>query len=409
MQDTKLFELILGLEEPWYISDLNLNLESEQITIHVEYRENYKNFKCPICNKGCSIYDHRETRTWRHLNICQYETYLVCSVPRVSCTEHKVKTVSVPWGRADSGFTLLFEKFAIDLLKACKVQKKVAQILNIHPSRLHRIMEQAVARGYAKRDASVVTEYLGIDEKSMKKGHHYMSILTDITRKYVIDLVEGKKKEDTEKLIDILNDKQKKAVKAVAMDMSQSFISAMNDKLPDAKKVFDLFHIIQYLSKAVDNTRKKENKKLAGNNDNSLKRTKYLFLKNTDNLNEKQLKQRDALLQLPLDTAIAWAAKENFKEIYKLGSFEKAKIFFNHWIESTKNLNNTFLEKVTATFKSHEEGILNYFLHPITNALTESLNSQIQLIKASARGFRAFKNYRTAILFFLGNLDLYPQ
>jgi len=117
MQDKELYQHILGLSTPWSVSDVKLNIESQEITVRVDHPRGTK-FCCPECSTELPCYDHGEERRWRHLDSCQFKTILVAQVPRIKCPDHGVKSVSVPWAEPYSRFTLLFERFAIDLLLA---------------------------------------------------------------------------------------------------------------------------------------------------------------------------------------------------------------------------------------------------------------------------------------------------
>ena len=130
MESKELYQHILGLQCPWFVSDVKLDTTAEQIEIRVKHPRGTK-FCCPQCDQSLSCYDHVDERQWRHLDSCQYKTILCASVPRVKCPEHGVKQVSVPWAEKSSRFTLLFERFAIDLLLATQTVKGAMGILRI--------------------------------------------------------------------------------------------------------------------------------------------------------------------------------------------------------------------------------------------------------------------------------------
>ncbi len=103
MQDTELYQAILGLALPWTISKVDLDTTAQEIRIHVDHPRGTE-FKCPDCERTLPCYDHAETRSWRHLDSCQLKTFLVARQPRVNCPEHGVKTVLVPWAEKSSRF-----------------------------------------------------------------------------------------------------------------------------------------------------------------------------------------------------------------------------------------------------------------------------------------------------------------
>ena len=145
---------------------MDLSIEQNEVTIYVKYNSN--KWICPECQQKCDIYDIRESRKWRHLDTCQLKTYIVASLPRIKCHAHKVKTISVPWAESNQHFSYLFESYAIEFLQATLNQTKVSRLLRISFSQINTIMKRAVNRGLKRRSQAEI-EYLGIDEKSMKR------------------------------------------------------------------------------------------------------------------------------------------------------------------------------------------------------------------------------------------------
>ena len=140
-----------------------------------------------------------------------------------------------------------------------------------------------------------------------------------------------------------------------------------------------------------------------------LSRTKYIWLKSPENMTDTQKMTFAALSGLELETAKVWAFKENFRAFFACHTEYGARSFFERWYEAALVLGNVPLNKVAQMLKRHLAGLLAYIVHRVSNGIAEGLNGQIQLLKASARGFRQFGNFRVAILFFLGKLDMYPH
>jgi transposase len=407
MNDKELYTDILGIIPPWQVTGIDLKIEDEEIDIEISHRS--KIGYCPECGSECSIYDHRNERRWRHLDSCQMKTYIVCKIPRVKCKHHGIKTIKVPWAESLNRTTFLFERFAINLILASKNQTKTAQILRVSFDTLHHIMSKAVDRGLSRRGEYEI-KYLGIDEKSMKKGHKYISVLSDSVKVCVIDVTEDRTTNSAITLINnSLSDEQKAKVESVSMDMWKAYMNAVEEALPNADKVHDKFHIKKYLNDALDKTRRAESKKLSKQNDKSLIGTKYIFLKNYENLTDKQLTRFEQIQELNLKTSKAWTAKENFNGFFESETLNDAKFFFIEWYQDIMNQSLNEMIKVGKMLIAHSDGLLNYIEHKTDNSVAEWLNGKIQEIKTIGRGFRSFKNFRIAILFFLGKLDLYPQ
>jgi transposase len=408
MNDTQLYKQILGISSPWKVRDVILDTEKEEVGVFVEYRSNQA--PCPKCGQLRKLYDHREQRRWRHLDTCQLKTFLTCNVPRVDCMEHGKITIETPWAHAQGRFTLLFEKLAIDMLLAFKKQSKVADMLRISFDQVNYIMHRAVERGLKKRDDKQEIKHIGIDEKSYGKRHKYASVLVDLDEGRVIDLVKNRDDNAAGKLIrQGLSEHQRKHVKAVSMDMWKAYMNAAQTTLPQANIVHDHFHLIKYLNKAVDETRRKEMKKLSGEQKQPLKNNRFVFLSNPINMSDNYKLRLINMQAFNFETSKAWRIKENFKLVLMNEYINDAKYVLSAWVKEAKRSKLKPVIKVAEMFVKHSVGILNYVLHKITNSMCETMNSLIQEIKYTARGFRKYDNFRISVLFFLGKLKLYPQ
>jgi transposase len=410
MNDTELYRTLLGVEAPWFVANVELNLEDEAVYVTLDFDGRTANFDCPECRKQANLYDRRETRTWRHLDSCQFKTYLRASIPRVCCKMHGILTAPVFWAEPGSHYTKMFEHLALRVLQATQVQARAAHLLRLTPGQIHDMMQRAVTRGLQRRDTSQTLEQLSIDEKSFQEGHKYVTILSDPLEKRVLDLVEGRTQEATEELLkSSLTLQQRENVASVSMDMWPAFMNARETLLPKADTVHDRYHIAAYLNEAVDKTRRAENRELTRLEDSTLHKSKYLWLRSDENMTDKQRSALAALTCLELETAKVWAFKESFRQFFGCQTEYGARSFFYAWRDAAFALGNVHLTKVAQMLDRHLEGLAAYIRHRVTNATAEGLNAQIQQIKSNAKGFRKWENFRVAILFFLGKLDLYPQ
>ena len=410
MTDNDLYQKILGLTPPWRVSDVDLRIDAEEILVRVVHDISSGQAQCPVCQLGCPGYDTSKERRWRHLDTCQLKTYLVCAVPRVTCPDHGVHTAHVPWAEPGSRFTEAFEALGISVLRATVVQSRAAQLLRLSETRVHDLMHRAVERGLLRRDDNVIMTNLGIDEKSIHRGHSYMTVLTDTDNQRVVDMVESRTLDAAKNLLGTsISEAQNPHVRSVSMDMWAAFQTAVEAVLPHADHVHDRFHIAGYLADAVDKTRRSEHSRLSKAGDQTLKKTKYVWLRNPENMTPKQKELLEHLTTADLETPKVWAFKDTFKEFFVCIDIEQGKAFFDNWFQSAIALGNTHLTKVATMFQEHLQGLLNYLKHRTNNATAEGLNGRIQHIKASARGYRKFESFRTAVLFHLGKLDLYPH
>lgn len=164
------YRRLLGLEEPWLVEQVELDLANQRVAIRLATRRGLP-LPCPECAAPCGLYDQGPERAWRHLDTMQFETVLKARVPRVHCPQHGVRSVAVPWAGKHSRFTLLFEAFALRVLEASATLKAGATLLRLDWHSLQQIMERAVQRGLQRRaQQEEAVRRVGIDREEFRRG-----------------------------------------------------------------------------------------------------------------------------------------------------------------------------------------------------------------------------------------------
>jgi len=407
MNDKQLYAQILGVSSPWRVVGVELRLEEGEVDVGVEHEPGP--MKCPECGRTCPGYDTRR-RQWRHLDTCQYRTILTAEVPRVECEEHGVKQIDVPWAAPGSRFTLLFESLVIDWLRQASMTG-VASMMKLSWDQVDGILARAVRRGLLRRELDP-PRAIGVDEKAFKKRQDYVTIVTDIDRKHVLHVADGRKKEALLEFYNLLNDEDLAEIRVVAMDMWGPFISATQDRVPGAKNkvAFDKFHVTKHLLDGVDQVRRKENRELLQEGDRRLVGTKYYWLENPLHMSDRRFEDFTAIRQASLRTARAWAMNDAAAALW-YGSRHRPAVTsrWNRWLKWPPRCRMQPMQKVGKTIKRHLWGIVNAIVHGVTNAAAEGFNSVVQKLKGRAYGYRNRERFKNAIYFHLGGLDLYPQ
>ena len=397
---------LLGLDSSWKVADVDLDLLGNQVVVHLVHAGG--RLCCSSCNEECSKHDTAPERTWRHLDTMQFKTEIKAAIPRCNCKKCGVKTIAVPWAGKHSRFTLMFEAFAIKVLQAAANVKRAAELLGLNWDAVHSIIERAVDRGLERRKLDGI-HHVGIDEKSFGKGQDYISLMTDLRSHRVLEVAEGRTTESCDKLWETLTKEQQTKITGVSMDMWKAFMTSTKKNVPQAEIVHDKFHVSKYLNEAVDKVRRRESKALQADGDDRLKGTRQLWLFNEDNLDKARHNELLAAMRNDLKTGRAWAIKENFRHFWTYVYAYSAEGFFERWYSWAIRSRLEPVKKVARMLKKHLGGLLSYFRHPITNAITEGFNSRIQSIKSAARGFRSFVNYRLRVLFYCGKLEMMPK
>lgn len=401
MQDTDLFQMALGLAPPWMVAHSAFDPEAKRLDIHIDFPRGSK-FACPACGAaGCPAHDTEEM-SWRHLSFFQYDAFLHARVPRVRCAQCGVKRVPVPWARPGSGFTLLFEALIMVLVAAMPVNA-VARHVGEHDTRLWRIIHHYVDEARRRADYSDVTR-VAFDETASRRGHNYVTLFADLDRARVLFATEGKDAATVKAFADDLTQHggSPEAVTEVCIDMSPAFISGAAEHLPEADITFDKFHAVQIVNEAVDQVRRAEQK----DRKDLLAKTRYIWLKNPENLSAKQRSHLESLTGHNLKTARAYQIRLTFQDMFNQPDRTSAEAFLKKWYFWATHSRLEPIKEAARTVKRHWDGILRWFDTKIANGLLEGINSLVQAAKAKARGYRTNRNLCAMIYLIAGKLEL---
>ena len=408
MRDTQLYQQILGLADPWLVGRVELKTAEQRVDVFVEHRVGAQ-WNCPVCEKVVGLYDHTEERVWRHLDSCQLQTFLHARVPRTGCPEHGIHKVKLPWAQTRSRFTLLMERMIIDVIRHCSTISGACAIMRVSWDEAFGVMQRAVMRGQERKEAKVV-KHVGVDEKAFRKGHSYLTVVCDLERATVEHLSEDRTTDSLAGYYAALSEAQRQGIEAVAMDMWEPYVQATLAGLPLAaeKVVFDRFHIMKQVNHAVDKVRLGEHRQLSRQGSDLLKGTKHWWLYARENLPERYRENFESIKSQNLQTSRAWAIKESLRSLWDYGTTTWAKKFFTRWFGWAKRSKLTPVKKVADMIKTRIDNVVSYCRHHISNGVAEGINSKIMTIKRKCCGFANVDNFKTAIYFHCGGLDLYP-
>ena len=233
-----------------------------------------------------------------------------------------------------------------------------------------------------------------------------ISVLSNPETGFILDVEQERTTEATKKLLNkTLSKNLQKQIKTISIDMWKAYLKAAKELLPDSEIVHDRFHLVKYLNNAIDKVRRKEVK----THNELLKHSRYVLLKNKDNLSEKQKLKFSSIQQANLKVSKAWRVRETFKSMFNPAQTLEDDLFlFDAWSAASLKLNIGAISKVVDMFCRHLKGVVYALANRFSNAMAERLNGKIQILKNIGRGYRTFDNFRSAILFFYGGLDVCP-
>lgn len=385
--EKELFLKALWLEKPWYVKDFVLDVEKERLDIYLDF-EKWAKFR----NKDGDLVwvEQTEEKVWKHLFFWQYPTYLHCRTPKLKNKDWKVNILSLPWAREWSWFTLLFESLVLELAKHIPLSK-LAEHVQENDERLMRIVKYYVDKSKEKADYSKITRWW-IDETSRKKWHNYITTFINFDTKKVSCIVEWKWKETVKWIVEDIEKHwwKRNNITEISVDFSPSFTAWILEYMPKASIIYDRFHFMQFINTALDEVRRSES-----NSNKLLKWSRYLWLKNNDNLKEKDLIKLDELKRENKVLSEAYQMKENVKEFFEKDTLASAELFLKLWCDWVMNSDIEPMKKVVKTIKSHWFWIMNYIDKKINNWIVEGINSVIQTIKRRARWYKNIDNFMT--------------
>lgn len=397
--ETEIFALALGLKSPWGIERIEFSNETRKLDIWIRYEG--EKADCPVCGKGSDIRD-RKKKSWRHLDFFQHECYLHCDVPRSNCEKDGVHQIGVPWSEPRSGFSLLFEAYAMVLVKEMPVNA-AARILRITDTRLWRIVRKCVDRARANVSYEGVTA-LGMDETSEKSKHSYISLFADLTNRRVLFSTPGNSSSVVSAFVEDFkaHNGDPTAITTVCCDLWRGYTKGVKENLPQAKITYDRFHFVKKLNDAMDEVRRSESKE-----NKSLKNCRYLFLKNPENLTDDEKESLKPLREDNGKTARAYSLKLALLDVYKYRDKAAAQAYLYMWCTwATRSRLDPFVT-LSKSVRRNMDAITNWFDSHISNGFMEGINSVVQAAKNKARGFSNPYNFIAIVYLLAGKLQLH--
>ena len=387
---TKLFEQLLQISSPFSVARVEYKAEeSHKIKQSVHIYINVST-SMEVRPQGATIHDY-ESRTWRHLNLFQYPCYLHCTLPKYKYRigeKTEVKTLQVPWSKEGSGFTLLFEDFAIELVKNYGCVAEVARQIDIYPQRLWLIIEKHAKEILSQDIDMSKVRRIGFDETSKKKGREYITCFIDLDTGELLYIVEGKSSDTV-----VAFEKNCKAqgidkelITDISIDMSPAFISGVEQIFPNANITFDKFHVSQLVQKAFDSIRKSFGRKAGGTIN------KWIFFRPYHQLtSEQQIQLDDLLVRFPV-LDIVYELKNDFSKLWQQKDKLQASAFLAFWSDTMRTFKKKVLTTLANTLDKHHQRIIHVIESQINNAILEGFNSKIQNMKRKARGYKDVEN-----------------
>ena len=378
--------------------------EDGELLVHLAPRRRSRPI-CSSCGRKMPGYDSRSERRWRHVPIWGIPVTLVYRPRRGKCRRCGITIEKMPWNQGKSRLSL---PLIVVLATYARILawEEVARLCGVHWNTVRAAVASAVEYGLASRETTSIIA-IGIDEISRRKGHKYMTMVYDLSRMRLLWCGEGRDKEALKAFFADWGKERCGAIRAVCLDMWQPYIDVIEEMLPEAVMVFDKFHIIRHLMDAVDKVRREEARRLKEEGESELlAKTRYIWLKNPENLTDKQRLRLSDLEKLNLKINRAYLLKEAFRCFWDYTYRRNAEKYLDRWLWWATHSRLEPMRDFAWMIKRHKEEILNYFNVPITNASVEGMNRKAKVVSQRAYGYRTVGIFQLALYHVMGDLPM---
>lgn len=349
---------------------------------------------CPLCNSSCLNFKDSKVRPFQMCPTSNKQCWLHLTIRRRSCRDCFHKWWPKPsFVSGQRRIVRSFERHIIRLVAGMTLED-TAKLLGISWHTVRDIHKEYLRKRYSKPFDLKKLIYLGIDEFSIGKNHDYMTIFIDLDTAQIIHAIEGRTKEVITPFLKKIA-KNATNLKAIAMDMSGPYKSAVNEFLPGRDIVFDRFHVMKLMNKAIDEIRREQQSIYKKQGENVMNGSRYLLLSNIESLEPERRTGLQTLLEMNAPLSCAHMLKEQLREFWKQPNHHASMIFLLKWMYCGAFESGIVqLAKVARTLLHHHKGLTNYYNHMITNATTEGVNNKIETLKRQAYGYRDMEYFK---------------
>ena len=390
---------LLRLKVPWKVIDVRMSGDLKRVDIELGV-EHDRMVGCPSCGTMCSVHD-RVRRTWRHLDIMDAECYITADIPRTRCEKCGILRIKTSWADEFVSYTNMFEKKTLGLLRSMPISR-AAMEMRIGYGVVEGMMDRFVHKALDMMDLSSVRNIM-LDETSSKRGHRYITIITDADTGRIIFMCKGKGADSIGEFRKWLveHNGDPRNVRMVSCDLSRSFLSGLDKHFKRMRIVYDRFHLVQMANTALDEVRSKN--QVNGQRD---KKLRFTLLRNSGRLSEDDRKR---VFDVKNDNVVlgkAYEMKESLLQLYDYPDRMSATEHLRQWLKWVFAEGTDRMKRLGNTVAKHFSKILNWFRSRMSNGFLEGLNGMIQSTKRIGRGYPNTDNFIRIIYFRHGRLDV---
>lgn len=359
---------------------------------------------CGACRQPCSLVHEYRRRRVRDRDCLDRRVWLDVPIRRLDCHHCDARVAEhIVWLDRRSRMTHRVRLWVEALAQLLPIAH-VAKLTGLHWHTIKRIDQQRLERLHGEFSAQGVRR-LVMDEFALHKGHRYATVVLDAQRMRVLWVGEGNSREAIRPFFEALGLEGCKQIEAVAMDMNTAFDLEVRQHCPNAEVVYDLFHVIARFGRdVIDRVRVDQANALRAEPKarQVIKRSRWLLLRNRDNLDNDQAVKLEELLAANQPLATVYLLKAELKEIWYAPTVREAARRWKAWLRFALDSQLPALVQFAKRLNKYRRGILASAIYPMNSSILEGVNNRIKVIKRMAYGFR------DASYFFLKIKDAFP-
>jgi len=404
MRVTTVLNQLLGIQGLW-VRGVRLCLSEREIWVEVEPR--WRVCRCGGCGRKVRRRHDRSPRSWRHLDMLGFKSVLRYSIWRVKCPRCGVRTQRVPWAEHGSRFTRAFEQQVAWLAQRSDFSA-VAEYCRISWSTVRSIVRRVVEQEWDTEKGLDGLRVIGIDEISYRRHHKYLTVVVDHLSGRVVWAGKDRKVKTLLRFFRQLGPERTAQLEAISVDMWEAYLIVLRKKAPQARVIFDRFHIVQHLNKAVSRVRQQVIRDADPQTRRDLKNTRFPVLKLPQSRTpadrlvlEEQVRGNRKLYR-------AMLLKDDFMDLYTYRREGWARRFLDGWLRRAMYSKIEPVKKVARMIRSHRDGVLGWVKWRISNGRLEGMNNRIRLLSHRSFGLHSAESLISLVYLCCGGLKLDP-
>jgi transposase len=342
---------------------------------------------CHLCGGPANVHSQGLRRFLRDLDVAGAQIYLDVEYRRVNCPAcNRAVVEKLSFAGVSMRLTYRLARYVYELCQVMTVQD-VAAHLDLDPKTVKAIDKHLLEEEFGDTNCEGL-KVLAVDEISLSHGQDgYMTVVLDYQSGRVVWMGEGRKAESLDAFFVTMSQEQKAGIEAVAMDMWEAYVRSVRENCPQAKIVFDFFHVVKAYGEVIDEVRREEYRKAAFQQRAYIKGSRYLLLSNRENLDAEQTARLEELLEVNERLSAVYILKDQLKVIYRYSRRPWAERALEQWCALAAHVDHPMMRRFIGRLQFFREGILNHCKYPIGTSKLEGVNNRIKVIKRKAYGF----------------------